>query len=202
MPLFAVEYQDVAGRGVIAQGGLKFRASEQSLRHYFAPILPFVSLNDLIGETVFWILMPSTIAIWAFPPLLYLTEFPWALVWMFGLYILLQVVHLLLYIKLLNYVVFILGNKVLQFIAYVVLVVASALTGHIAWAIALAAVFLFYAVGVSEIFASILTFPMNRFVGLPTSDQLLRLIGWYYGRKYTQDDPTTWKMFEDTEKQG
>jgi len=27
------------------------------------------------------------------------------------------------------------------------------------------------------------------FVGIPKSDQLLRLIGWYYGRRYTNDDP-------------
>lgn len=202
MGLFAVEYQDVEGRGVIAQGGLKFRASEDSLCHYFAPILPFVSLNDLIGEAVFWILMPSTIAVWAFPLLLYMKGLPSALVWSFGLHILAYVIHLLVYIKPLNYLVFILGNKVLQFVAYVVLVVVCALTGHIAWAIALAVVFLFYVVSVSEILVSILTFPVNRLVGLPTSDQLLRLIGWYYGRKYTKDDPTKWKMFDETEKQG
>jgi hypothetical protein len=202
MGLFAVQYQDIPGVGVIAQGGLKFRAREESLCHYFAPILRFVSLNDLIGEAVFWIRMPSTIAIWAFPLLLYLKGFPPALVWIFGLHILAHVIHLFVYIKPLNYLVFILGNTVLQFLAYVVLAVLCALTGHVTWAIALAGVFLFYAVGLSEIFVTILTFPMYLLVSLPTSDQLLRLIGWYYGRKYTKDDPTKWKMFDETEKQG
>ena len=199
MALFAVEYQEVPGRGVIAQGGLEFRASEHSLLHYFAPILPFVSLNDLIGEAVFWILMPSTIAVWAFPPLLYIKGLPQALVWMFGFNILAAAIHLLVYIKPLNYVVFILGNKILQFVVYVVLVVASARTGHNHWAIALSGVFLFYAIGVAELILGVIILPVNRFVGLPTSDQLLRLIGWYYGRKYTQGDPTKWKMYVDGE---
>jgi hypothetical protein len=196
MGIFAVEYQDVPGRGVITQGGLKFRASEPSLCRYFAPILPFVTLNDLIGEAVFWFLMPSTIAVWSFPLLLYLKGLPWALIWMFGLYIFAQVFHLFMYVKPLNYLIFILGNRILQLVAYFVIAIVFMLKGYIAWAISLAAVFLFYAVGVSEIIAGIFTFPVNRFVGLATSDQLLRLIGRHYGRKYTQDDPTNWKMFD------
>lgn len=199
MGLFAVEYQDVPGRGVFAYGGLKFRASEQSLRRYFAPVLPFISLNDLIGEAVFWILMPSTIAIWTLPLLLYLKGLPWALIWTFGLYVLSHIVHLFVYIKPLNYLVFILGKRMLQLVAYVVLAIVFAFTGHISWTITLAAVFLFYVVGLDVVFVSVLTLPLN---SLPTSDQLLRLIGWHYGRKYTKDDPTKWKMFDGTEEKG
>jgi len=71
MGLFFVDYQNVPGQCVYAKGGLKFRADEEALRRYFAPILPYVSLNDLIGEAVFWVLLPSSLAIWTFPFLLY-----------------------------------------------------------------------------------------------------------------------------------
>ena len=202
MGLFAVEYQDIPGRGVLAQGGLKFRASERSLSRYFAPILPFVTLNDLIGEAVFWILIPSTIVVWTLPLLLYLTGLPWALAWTIGLYLLAHVIHLLVYIKPLNYLVFILGNRILQFIAYIILAAVFAFTTHIDWAITLATMFLYFALGLDVIFVSPLTLVLTRFVGLPTSDQLLRLVGWYYGRKYTTDDPTKWKMFDEKGQEG
>ena len=201
MGLFSVDYQDVPGRGVIAQGGLKFRASEESLCHYFAPVLPYVSLNDLIGEAVFWILMPSTVAIWTFPFFLYSEGLPSALVWTLAVHLVAKVVHLLVYIKPLNYLVFVLGNGILQGIAYLVAAVVCALTGHLPWAVALVGVFLAYAVGVADICVGILTFPVNRFVGLPTSDQLLRLIAWYYGRKHGQDQ-SNWKMYEKEDEQG
>jgi len=193
MGLFAIDYQDVPGRGVIAQGGLKFRAREESLCRYFATILPFVSLNDLIGEAVFWSLMPSTAAIWTFPLFLYLKGFPSALVWMLAVHLLAQVTHLLVYIKPLNYLVFVLGNRALQIVAYLIVGIVYGLTGHITWAIALVAVFLLYALGLPEIVIGILTFPVSR---LPTSDQLLRLIGWHYGRKHGQDT-NEWRMFDE-----
>ncbi len=197
MGLSAVEYRDVSGRGVVAQGGLKFRASEQSLSRYFAPILPFVTLNDLIGEAAFWILMPSTIAVWTLPLLLYLTGLPWALTWTIGLYLLAHIIHQLVYFKSLNYIVFMLGNRILQFVVYLFLAIVFANTNHLDWTITLAAMFLCIALGLDVIFVSPLTLVLNRFVGLPTSDQLLRLIGWHYARKYTEDDPTKWKMFDE-----
>ena len=71
MGLFSVYYDNIPGRCIIAQGGLEFHCDEASLYEYFDSILSYVSLSDLIGEAVFWFLMPSSLAIWAFPVLLY-----------------------------------------------------------------------------------------------------------------------------------
>lgn len=194
MGLFAVEYQDVPNRGVVAQGGLNFRATEESLLRYFAPISLHVSLNDLIGEAVFWILMPSTIAVWIFPILLYLFDIPMAFFIMLGVQVVAEVLHQLVYIKPLNYLTFYLGNKILQVVAYVVLGIVFSFSGHGSWIIPLAGVFIYYAIGLDGVIMSILDFFLAMFVGIPKSDQLLRLIGWHYVRKYTNDDPTKWTM--------
>jgi hypothetical protein len=196
MGLFAVEYQDVPGRGVIAQGGLKFRASEEALSRYFAPILPYVSLNELIGEAVFWITIPSAITIWAFPLFLYLYGLPLGLLLALGLHVIAEVIHQIVYIKLLNYLSFF-GNRMVQIMAYIILGIVFGFTGHGTWTIALAGVLTFYAVGLSEVLMSVVDIFLAKFVGIPKSDQLLRLIGWHYGRKYTNDDPTEWTMFDD-----
>ena len=194
MGLFSVEYQDVPGQGVIAQGGLKFRAPEASLSRYFAPVLPYVSLNDLIGEAISWILMPATVAIWIFPLLLYLYDIPMALFIMLGVQVAAEILHQLVYIKPLNYITFYLGNKILQVVAYVVLALVFGFSGHGSWIIPLAGVFVYYAIGLGNVVMSILDLFLAMFVGVPKSDQLLRLIGWHYGRKYTNDDPTKWTM--------
>ena len=194
MGLFAVKYQDVPGRGVIAQGGLKFRATEESLSHYFSSILPFVSLNDLIGEAVFWIIMPSTITLWIFPILIYKQGLPLSLLWIVLLHVALYIIHLFIYVKPLNYLVFVLANPFVEFSFYIITGIYFVYLGHISWAIAMGSVFIFYKVGLDVVLISALTFPINRFVGLPTSDALIKLIGWHYGRKYTNEDPTEWKM--------
>ena len=80
MGLFSVNYQNVPGQCVYAKGGLKFRADEDKLRHYFSPILPRISLNDIIGEAVFWSMLPSALAIWIFPILLYFKGILFALI--------------------------------------------------------------------------------------------------------------------------
>lgn len=201
MGLFSVDFQDVPNRGVIAQGGLKFRATVEYLNSYFDPVLQYVSLNDLIGEAVFWFLMPSTIAIWAFPFFLYFNGLPSALVWTLGVHLVAEATHLLVYIKPLNYLVFVLGNKILQGVVYLTVAVVCAVTGHISWTAALIGVYLAYALGLADLCVGILAFPVNRFVGLPTSDQLLRLIGWHYGRKHGQD-PLNWKMCGKEDGQG
>ena len=196
MGLFAVEYEDVPGQGVIARRGLKFHATQESLSRYFAPILPFVSLNDLLGEAVFWSLMPSTIAVWAFPVLLYLYGPFFGVVLTLALQIVAEVADELVYIKSLNYFVF-WGNATVQFVAYVIMAVVCAFSGHVAWALVLAGVFIFYASGLNEVLFTLLGLVLAMFVGLSQSDQLLRLIGWHYGRKYTRDDPTKWRMFDE-----
>ena len=108
MGLFSLNYQNVPGQCVYARGGLKFRADEDKLRRYFSPILAHISLNDLIGEAVFWTMLPSALAIWIFPILLYFKGILFALITTLILYLVTEIGHLIFYSKPLNYIVFVL----------------------------------------------------------------------------------------------
>jgi len=103
MGLFAVDYRNVPGQCVYAQGGLKFRADEEALRRYFSQILPYVSLNDLIGEAVYWVLFPSSLAVWTFPFLLYFQGLAFTLVTVAVLFLVAGIAHQYMYSKSLNY---------------------------------------------------------------------------------------------------
>jgi hypothetical protein len=113
MGLFSIDYKNVPRQGVYAHGGLKFRAGENSLSRFFAPILSYVSLNDLIGEAVFWVLLPSTLAVWTFPLIFYRIEL---IIVAPALYVLARIFQMCIYLKLLNYLIFVFANKLLQFI--------------------------------------------------------------------------------------
>lgn len=197
MGLFAIDYEDVPGRGVIAEGGLKFRASEEYLRRYFAPILPFVSLNDLIGEAVFWSLTPGTMAVWAFPLLLYREGLRSALLLTLAVHASWEIVFQLVYIRPLNYLTFALGNRLLQAVGYLIAGIVCASTGHLGWTFALIGVLVAYTLALPDLVVGVVTFPFNLFfVKLPVSDHLLRLVGWYHARKHGQD-PMSWTMIDE-----
>jgi len=194
MGLFSVEYRNVPGQCIYARGGLKFRADEDALYQYFEPILHNVTLNDLIGEAVFWSMLPSTIALWTFPFLLLCKGAIFALITTIIIYLILEIGHLSIYIKPLNYIIFILGNNVLAFIVYIIWAVIFIITGAKGQIIILGAWFLFFAVGLNKL---IILFPfipiLTKIFSLPPSDQILRNIGWNYARKYGID-PSKWKM--------
>lgn len=118
MGLFSVDYQNVPGQCVYAQGGLKFSADEEALRRYFSPILPYVSLNDLIGEAVFWVLLPSSLAIWTFPFLLYYQGGVLAVVATLLLSTFVGIVHQYVNLRSINYWVFIFGNRLLWLVVW------------------------------------------------------------------------------------
>jgi hypothetical protein len=127
---------------------------------------------------------------------IFIWSLPLGLLLALGLHIIAEVIHQIVYIKLLNYLSFF-GNRMVQIVVYVILGIIFSFTGHGTWTIALAGVLIFYAVGLGDILMSVVDIFLAKFVGIPKSDQLLRLIGWHYGRKYTNDDPTEWTMFDD-----
>lgn len=195
MGFFWVEYQNVPGQCVYAKGGLKFRADEDALLRYFAPILPYVSLNDLIGEAVFWILLPSILAIWTFPIFLYSQGILFAIIATAVLYLIAEILTLIFYIKPLNYLVFIFANPLLKVAAYIVWAIILILSGSILEAIILGIYFLFFAFGLDVLMFGFLLIPLFvKLFSLAPSDQVLRNINWYYGRKFGLD-PTEWKMY-------
>lgn len=192
MGLFAVDYHNVPGQYVYAEGGLKFRADEEKLRSYFAPILPYMSLNDLIGEALFWTMFPATVALWFFPFLLYFKGFLFALIFTVALYLIVQIAHLITYFKPLNYVVFIFGNKFFTLVAYIVWATILIITGSGGEVFILGAWFVLFALGLEQlILAPILLSCFKIFLSLPPSDQILRNVGWYYGKKFGEN-PSAW----------
>lgn len=196
MGLFAVDYQNVPGQCVYAQGGLKFRADEEALRRYFSTILPHVSLNDLIGEAVFWVLLPSSLAIWTFPFLLYYQGSVFALVVVIVLFLLVGIAHQYIYLKPLNYLLFIFGNRLLQLAGYVVLAVIFIVAGSIANALIIGAWFILFALGLGDLLLGLLPILFRgKLFSLPQSDQVLRTVGIYYGAKFGED-PLSWRMYD------
>ena len=206
MGLFSISYQNEQGKCVYAKGGLKFRSDENTLRSYFAPILPHISLNDIIGESVFWSMLPSTSAVWIFPLLLYFKGGLFALIASLILQLILEVGHLLFYSKKINYIIFILGNGFLAFVFYLILVIMLIISGQTTEAMFLGIWFLFFTMGGNEFLvvslAYLLLFLPSRiyfkktreFLILPKSDQILKNVSWYYARKF-RIDQTKWKMY-------
>jgi hypothetical protein len=196
MGLFSLDYKNMPGQCVYARGGLKFRADENALQHYFAPILPCTSLNDLIGEAVFWILLPSTVAIWTFPLVFYRADL---IIVTLALYVLARILHMSIYLKSLNYLVFIFCNPLLQFLFYTFLVIVFILNSSIiSWEplpaiLFLAAIFLFFHLGGDDFQFGLLMLLLvshswfrpftKKFLYLPPSDQILWNVGRFYRKK-------------------
>src|SRR5262249_39275950 len=116
--LFAVEFRDVPGKGVVAARGLKFQEGEQALRRRYNAALQTTSLNVLLGEAALWVLWPSTIAIWAFPLLLWRLPIDISILVTIGLFLAIQIAHMTFYRRRLNYAAFVLANRALQVTAY------------------------------------------------------------------------------------
>lgn len=115
---FSVEYRAVPGKGLFAAGGLRFKTEESDLRRDYPTVLDQVPFPRLLGEAALWVLWPSTLAIWAFPVLLWLLRVDFALLWTIGLFLAVQVISMLFYARRLNYVLFVLGNRLLQTVVY------------------------------------------------------------------------------------
>ena len=199
----SVDYENVPGHGIYAQGRLKFRFDEDALRRYFAEILPYVSLNELIGEAVFWFMLPSAIAIWTFPFLLYYSQgILFTVVGAVALYFIAEMAHLFFYLKPLNHILLIFGNHFLALIVYVIYAIILILSGSLMKAIILGAWFLFFALGLNELLSLIIFVVVGRvyfsqkkrFLTLLKPDQILINIGWYYASKLGID-PSKWEMY-------
>ncbi len=118
--LFAVEFRDVPGKGVVAARSLRFQDNEQALRRRYGAVLQNVSLNVLLGEAALWVLWPSTIAIWTFPLLLWRLSIDIAILAAIGVFLAIQITHMMFYRRWLNYAAFVLANRALQVVAYAV----------------------------------------------------------------------------------
>lgn len=205
MGLFELNILDYPNRCIYA-GGLKFRADKETLERCFNPILTHISLNDLVGEAVFWMFLPWTTAIYIFPFLLFSKGLSIALLATVIIYLSLEILHWFVYVKSINYLLFFLASPIPQIILYVAFGVLFYMSGSYFEIITLGIVLLFFRFGGGVILSSIIFLPLHIIAGryyrktgkylfLPSSDQVLRTIGFYYARKY-KIDPQTLKVPE------
>lgn len=75
-------------------------------------------VHDLIGEAVFWMHVADTASVRALPMLAHACDMHTALVAAAVVYLAAELLSRALYLKAFNYIVFVLGNRVLQIVAY------------------------------------------------------------------------------------
>jgi len=148
--LFAVAYRNVPGKGLFASGGLKFQ-EEAALRREYGRVVERMGLEALIGEAAVWVLWPSTAAIWIFPWLLWLWRADAAVLASVGVFLVVQAAHMLFYARWLNYVGFVLANRLLQAVAYLGFVAAFWAAGSKAKAAGVTAWLVLMALGAAQV---------------------------------------------------
>ncbi len=182
--LFAVEFRDVPGKGVVAAGGLKFQDDEQSLRRRYGVVLQSVSLEVLLGEAALWVLWPSTIAIWAFPLLLWRLSIDIAVLAAIGLFLAVQIAHMMFYRRWLNYAVFVLANRALQVVVYAGCAALFWSDGAPRKAIAAGVWLAVMATGVAQVIFVVPFLPLLKsFFNPRPADQALQNVARYRGRQ-------------------
>ncbi|MBI3696148.1 MAG: hypothetical protein HY238_15085 [Acidobacteria bacterium] len=182
--LFAVEYRNVPGKGVFASGGLKFQASEDEMRREHQALLRRVSLNTLLGEAALWVLWPSTAAIWAFPLLVWRLPIDMAVLAAIGLFLAIQIAHMLFYAQRLNYVGLLMGNRALQAVVYAACIAAFWLHGDWQRALAAGVWLVVMATGVVQVIFTVPFMPiLKRLFALRPADQALQNVARYHGRR-------------------
>lgn len=72
---FWEELRDVPGEdALLTKGGMKISFSRRELSDYFNILLEKRPLEILAGETAYWVLIPSLVAVYSFPVLLFITK--------------------------------------------------------------------------------------------------------------------------------
>lgn len=62
---------------LVTKRGLRISFSRKELNEFFGKLLDKRPLECMVGETSFWVLIPSLVAIYSFPIILYITTNPW-----------------------------------------------------------------------------------------------------------------------------
>lgn len=62
---------------LVTRRGLRISFSRKELTKFFGILLGKRSLECMVGETAYWVLIPSLVAIYSFPILLFITKNPW-----------------------------------------------------------------------------------------------------------------------------
>lgn len=62
---------------LMTKRGLRISFSKKELTKYFGKLLEKHPLECMVGETAYWVLIPSLVAIYSFPIILFITKNPW-----------------------------------------------------------------------------------------------------------------------------
>lgn len=62
---------------LMTKRGLRISFSKKELTKYFGKLLAKHPLECMVGETAYWVLIPSLVAIYSFPIILFITKNPW-----------------------------------------------------------------------------------------------------------------------------
>jgi hypothetical protein len=180
---FAVTYRQVAGKGIFAAGGLRFKTEEADLRREFPDVVKRIGVGRLLGEAALWVLWPSTVAIWAFPALLWRLRVDYAILADIGVFLGIQLVTMLFYSSRLNYSLLVFGNRPLQASVYLIWAVVYWRGESTVKILPLTIWFLLMAFGVAQVIFVTPFLPLLRVLFSRTpADQALRHIARGYGR--------------------
>lgn len=171
------------------QGGMKIGFSRQELEDYFNVLLEKRSLEQMIGETAYWVLIPSTIAVYSFPVLLLISNsLLWAVLGSFGFMMSFSVLNQSIYNYVFNrYIV----RPVSHAVPKVMLMTASGV--YFYWSglgviTALFPLFWYFVIDripILYLLCELLLIKTKSWLyKLPDPDGVLRQVGWYWARKY------------------
>lgn len=182
--LFAVPFRSVPDKGLFAAGGLLFEGQEADIRREHAAALRKASLETLLGEATLWVLWPSTVAIWVFPFLLWKLPVDRAVLADVGVFLGVQIAHMLFYARWLNYALFALGNRAVQVMAYAAAGGWFWIAGQRGKIVALAAWLAFMALGVLQVIFVTPFLPLLKAVlSRRPANQALRNVARYHARR-------------------
>jgi len=182
MGLFELPYENIADDGILAKGEIKFAGDEQYLQSYFSKIQVSVSLKDLVGEAVFYLIFPGTVCFYLFIICLIFLNLKTCLLIALSTYIALDFIHRLIYIKPINYIIFVIGHPISKIIMIIIASIMFYIAGN-PMRILYACLWYFLAGFLENMI--IIPFEMlysKLLFSLPKNDQILRNVGLYYGK--------------------
>ncbi len=62
---------------LVTKRGLRINFSRKELNRFFGSLLEKRPLECMVGETAHWVLIPSLVAVYSFPIILFITKNPW-----------------------------------------------------------------------------------------------------------------------------
>lgn len=190
MAEFWQDLTDVPQEGALqTKGGMKISHTRQELEEYFSILLESRSLEQLAGETAYWVLIPSIVAVYSFPVMLWITKsVGWAALGSFGLMMSFSLLNQSAYHYLINKYLIRPASHALPKLLFIaglsLLLYQSERNLYVAlfpllWYVFIDRVPILYLL--SEL---MLVKTKAWLYKLPDPDGVLRQVGWYWARKY------------------